>query len=103
MTNTIINNINADIISKANEANKAETERIVNTYQQMWGNGDSFIANDMAFLFGGAQRSGLNDDEEMAAAVKAAETDLIYKVIHQDLVQGYEPRRCCCYLQQAFW
>ena len=59
MTNTIINNINADIISKANEANKAETERIVNTYQQMWGNGDSFIANDMAFLFGGAQRSGL--------------------------------------------
>lgn len=24
---------------------------------------------------------GLNDDEEMAAAVKAAETDLIYKVI----------------------
>lgn len=81
MTNTIINNINADIISKANEANKAETERIVNTYQQMWGNGDSFIANDMAFLFGGAQRSGLNDDEEMAAAVKAAETDLIYKVI----------------------
>ena len=33
MTNTIINNINADIISKANEANKAETERIVNTYQ----------------------------------------------------------------------
>lgn len=28
MTNTIINNINADIISKANEANKAETERI---------------------------------------------------------------------------
>lgn len=67
MTNTIINNINADIISKANEANKAETERIVNTYQQMWGNGDSFIANDMAFLFGGAQRSGLNDDEEMAA------------------------------------
>jgi len=26
-------------------------------------------------------RSGLNDDEEMAAAVKAAETDLIYKVI----------------------
>ena len=81
MTNTIINNINADIISKANEANKAETDRIVNTYQQMWGNGDSFIANDMAFLFGGAQRSGLNDDEEMAAAVKAAETDLIYKVI----------------------
>lgn len=80
MTNTIINNINADIISKANEANKAETDRIVNTYQQMWGNGDSFIANDMAFLFGGAQRSGLNDDEEMAAAVKAAETDLIYKV-----------------------
>lgn len=56
MTNTIINNINADIISKANEANKAETERIINTYQQMWGNGDSFIANDMAFLFGGAQR-----------------------------------------------
>lgn len=96
MTNTIINNINADIISKANEANKAETERIVNTYQQMWGNGDSFIANDMAFLFGCAQRSGLNDDEEMAAAVKAAETD-------QNLVQGYEPRRCCCYLQQAFW
>lgn len=62
MTNTIINNINADIINKANEANKAETERIVNTYQQMWGNGDSFIVNDMAFLFGGAQRSGLNDD-----------------------------------------
>lgn len=79
MTNTIINNINADIISKANEANKAETERIVNTYQQMWGNGDSFIANDMAFLFGGAQRSGLNDDEEMAAAVKAAETEVLPK------------------------
>lgn len=47
----------------------------------MWDNGDSFTANDMAALFGGAQRSGLNDYEEMAAAVKAAETDLIYKVI----------------------
>lgn len=89
MTNTIINSINADIISKANEANKAETERIVNTYQQMWGNGDSFIANDMAFLFGGAQRSGLNDDEEMAAAVKAAETDLIYKVIIKVIIKTW--------------
>ena len=81
MINTIINSINADILTKANESNKLETERIINAYQQMWDNGDSFIASDMAALFGGAQRSGLNDDEEMAAAVKAAETDLIYKVI----------------------
>lgn len=81
MINTIINSINADILTKANESNKLETERIINAYQQMWDNGDSFIASDMAALFGGAQRSGVNDDEEMAAAVKAAETDLIYKVI----------------------
>ncbi len=81
MTNAIINNINADILAKANVSNKAETERIINIYQQMWDNGDSFTVNDMTAIFGGEQRSGLNDNDEMAAAVKAAETDLIYKVI----------------------
>ena len=80
MTN-IINNINVDILAKAMEMNKTEADRIISANQQMWDDGHSFTATDMASLFCGAQRSGSNDEEEMNAAVKSTEADLIYKII----------------------
>lgn len=81
MTTNIIDRLNRNILAKANAMDKTETERIINVYQQMWDNGESFTADDMMSALYGTQRSGENDEAELAAAVHTTEIDLTNKVI----------------------
>ena len=65
---------------KATEFDSERTATILDTIQEAWDNGESFLAVDMLDMFG-AQREPGNEEQELQAAVSEAEKALRWKIV----------------------
>ena len=64
---------------KATEFDSEHTATILDTIQEAWDNGESFLAVDMMDMF--ARREPGNEEQELQAAVEQAEKALRWKIV----------------------
>ena len=65
---------------KATEFDSEHTATILDTIQEAWDNGESFLTVDMMDMFGARREPG-NEEQEMKAAVAEAEKALRWKIV----------------------
>lgn len=71
--------INLGLYLKATEFDSEHTATILDTIQEAWDNGESFLAVDMMDMF--ARREPGNEEQELQAAVSEAEKALRWKIV----------------------
>lgn len=71
--------INLVLYLKATEFDSEHTATILDTIQEAWDNGESFLAVDMMDMF--ARREPGNEEQELQAAVSEAEKALRWKIV----------------------
>ena len=71
--------INLGLYLKATEFDSEHTATILDTIQEAWDNGESFLAVDMMDMF--ARREPGNEEQEMKAAVAEAEKALRWEIV----------------------
>lgn len=71
--------INLGLYLKATEFDSEHTATILDTIQEAWDNGESFLAVDMMDMFD--RREPGNEEQELQAAVSEAEKALRWKIV----------------------
>lgn len=71
--------IDLGLYLKATELAPEHTATILDTIQEAWDNGESFLAVDMMDMF--ARREPGNEEQELQAAVSEAEKALRWKIV----------------------
>lgn len=71
--------INLALYLKATELAPEHTATILDTIQEAWDNGESFLSVDMMDMF--ARREPGNEEQELQAAVSEAEKALRWKIV----------------------
>lgn len=72
--------IDTGLYLRAMELNPEKAASILDTIQEAWDNGESFIVGDMLDMFD-AQREPGTEEQELHAAVSEAEKDLRWKIV----------------------
>ena len=72
--------IDLGLCLKAMEFDPENTTTILDTIQEAWDNGESFLSTDMLDMFG-AQREPGNEEQEIQAAVAETEKALRWKIV----------------------
>lgn len=79
MKNIIKEKIDTALYLKATEFDSEHTATILDTIQEAWDNGESFLSVDMMDMF--ARREPGNEEQELQAAVSEAEKALRWKIV----------------------
>ena len=79
MKNIIREKIDLGLYLKAREFAPEKADTILDTIQEAWDNGESFLAVDMLDMF--AQREPGSEEQELQAAVEQTEKDLRWKIV----------------------
>ena len=72
--------INLGLYLKATEFDSEHTATILDTIQEAWDNGESFLGVDMLDMFDARREPG-NEGQELQAAVSEAEKALRWKIV----------------------
>ena len=80
MKNIIKEKINLGLYLKATEFDSEHTATILDTIQEAWDNGESFLDVDMLDMFDARREPG-NEEQELQAAVSEAEKALRWKIV----------------------
>lgn len=80
MKNIIREKIDLGLYLKAREFDPEKADTILDTIQEAWDNGESFLGVDMLDMFGARREPG-NEEQELQAAVAEAEKALRWKIV----------------------
>ena len=81
MESIIKEKIDTGLYLRAMEFNPEKADSILDTIQEAWDNGESFLADDMLDMLIGTQREPGNEEQELQAAVAEAEKALRWKIV----------------------